>query len=167
MWKNLMHLRLLLVYVLGMTTLAGHRRHKSWGRSLVIEVYLWVSLTRRSLTSNDGKSTIPGFQFFLFEFLQIVQNVKKLKRSLLCPLICLRRSNLVHLWISTGEVKLIVRNRLYHNPLHTGIVIYGSGLQSDAEYAEAFARSRWRSAIWGPQRLKQVRISTKQDQKFC
>ena len=58
-------------------------------------------------------------------------------------------------------------NRLYHNSLRSRIVIYGSGLQSDAEYAEAFARSRWRLAIWGPQRLKQVRISTKQDQKFC
>lgn len=29
------------------------------------------------------------------------------------------------------------------------------GLQSDVEYAEAFVRSRWRSACWGPQRLKQ------------
>ncbi|KAG0607734.1 hypothetical protein M758_8G050700 [Ceratodon purpureus] len=29
------------------------------------------------------------------------------------------------------------------------------GLQSDLEYAEAFARSRWRSSLWGPQRLKQ------------
>lgn len=29
------------------------------------------------------------------------------------------------------------------------------GLQSDLEYAEAFARSRWRTSIWGPQRLKQ------------
>jgi hypothetical protein len=166
MWKNLMHLRLFLVYVLGLTTLAGHRRHKSWGRSLVIEVYLWVSLTRRSLTSNDGNSTIPRFQIVLLEFLQFVQNVKKLKSALLCSLLCIWRSNLVHLWISTSEVKLIVTNSLYYNSLHSGIVIYGSGLQSDAEYAEAFARSRWRSAIWGPQRLKQVRISTKQDQRF-
>lgn len=29
------------------------------------------------------------------------------------------------------------------------------GLQSDLEYAMAFARSRWRSALWGPFRLKQ------------
>ena len=58
-------------------------------------------------------------------------------------------------------------NKLYYNFLHFGIVIYDSGLQSDAEYAEAFARSRWRSAIWGPQRLKQVRVSIKQDQKSC
>jgi SOS response regulatory protein OraA/RecX len=30
------------------------------------------------------------------------------------------------------------------------------GLQSDGEFAEIFARSKWRQAKWGPSRLKMV-----------
>lgn len=31
-------------------------------------------------------------------------------------------------------------------------------LQSDAEFAEVFARSKWRQAKWGPSRIKAVRV---------
>ena len=31
------------------------------------------------------------------------------------------------------------------------------GLQSDAEFAETFARSKWRQSKWGPRRIQQVR----------
>ena len=32
----------------------------------------------------------------------------------------------------------------------------GQGLQSNAEYAEVFIRSKWRQSQWGPARLERV-----------